>query len=335
MILEDGVRPDGRKSTDIREITCAVDLLPRTHGSAMFKRGATQVLTVTTLGAPALGQLIEDMEGEEEKHYIHHYNMPPYASGEAGRIGYPKRREIGHGALAERAIMPMLPSQAEFPYTIHVVSEVMSSNGSTSQASTCGSTMSLMAAGVPLKKPVAGIAMGLMTNGAKAVVLSDIQGMEDHVGDMDFKVAGTADGVTALQMDIKVVGLTLDIMKTALNQAKEGRLFILSKMLACIAEPRSALSPLAPKIVQLEIPQERIGELIGPGGKMIKNIIATTGAQVDVDEDEERKVGLVNISSTDAESIEKARSWISGMMRTVEPGEEFDGIVARIENNQF
>jgi len=331
MILEEGIRPDGRKTKEIRQITCAVDLLPRTHGSAMFKRGATQVLSVTTLGAPSLGQLIEDMEGEEEKHYIHHYNMPPYASGEAGRFGSPKRREIGHGALAERAIEPMLPSQAEFPYTIHVVSEVMSSNGSTSQASVCGSTMSLMAAGVPLKKPVAGIAMGLMTDGAKAVVLSDIQGMEDHVGDMDFKVAGTKDGVTALQMDIKVTGLTMDIMTTALNQAKEARMFILGKMLEAIAEPRKALSPLAPKIVQLEIPQDRIGELIGPGGKMIKNIIATTGAQVDVSEDEEKKVGIVNISSVDAESLEKARSWISGMMRTVEPGEEFDGIVARIE----
>ena len=332
MILEDKMRPDGRKTDEVREITCMVDLLPRTHGSAMFKRGATQVLTLTTLGAPSLGQLIEDMEGEEEKHYIHHYNMPPFASGEAGRIGSPKRREIGHGALAERALLPMIPSQAEFPYTIHVVSEVMSSNGSTSQASVCGSTMSLMAAGVPLKKPVAGIAMGLITDGKKFVVLSDIQGMEDHMGDMDFKVAGTADGITALQMDIKVKGITLEIMTDALAQAKVSRLFILKKMLACIPEPRKALSEFAPKIVQLQIPFERIGELIGPGGKMIKNIIAVTGAQVDVDENEDKTFGIVNISSQDAESIEKAQTWISGMMRVVEPGDEFNGTVTRIEN---
>ena len=331
--LEEKVRPDGRKLDEIRQITCAVDLFPRVHGSAMFKRGSTQALTLTTLGPPALGQLIEDMEGEEEKHYIHHYNMPPYASGEAGRIGFPKRREIGHGALAERALMPMIPTQTEFPYTIHVVSEIMSSNGSTSMASTCGSTMSLMAAGVPIKKPVAGIAMGLMTDGkGKVAVLSDIQGMEDHTGDMDFKVAGSADGITALQMDIKVKGISMEVMKTALAQAKVGRLFILGKMLEAIAEPRKALSKYAPKIIQLRIPFERIGELIGPGGKNIKNIIATTGAQVDVDEAEDQSYGIVNISSQDDASIEKARSWISGMMREVTPGEEFDGIEARIEN---
>ncbi len=329
--LEDKIRPDGRKLDEIRQITCAIDLLPRVHGSAMFKRGSTQALTVTTLGAPSLGQLIEDMEGEEEKHYIHHYSMPPYASGEAGRIGFPKRREIGHGALAERALVPMLPSQKEFPYTIHVVSEIMSSNGSTSMASTCGSTMSLMAAGVPLKKPVAGIAMGLMTDGKRTEILSDIQGMEDHTGDMDFKVAGTADGITALQMDIKVKGISLEIMTKALAQAKIGRMFILGKMLEVIPEPRKELSKFAPKIVQLEIPFERIGELIGPGGKMIKNIILVTGAQVDVDENEEKTKGIVNISSPDQESIDKAQKWISGMMRDVTPGEEFDGTVARIE----
>ncbi len=330
--LEEKIRPDGRKLDQIRQITCAVDLLPRTHGSAMFKRGSTQALTVTTLGAPSLAQLIEDMEGEEQKFYIHHYSMPPYASGEAGRIGSPKRREIGHGALAERAIMPMLPSQKEFPYTIHVVSEIMSSNGSTSMASTCGSTMSLMAAGVPLKKPVAGIAMGLMTDGkGNHVVLSDIQGMEDHTGDMDFKVAGTKDGITALQMDIKVKGIPMDVMTTALEQAKVGRMFILGKMLEVIPEPRTSLSKYAPKIIQLEIPFERIGELIGPGGKMIKNIILVTGAQVDVDENEEKTKGIVNISAVDDEAIEKARSWISGMMREVVAGEEFDGTVTRVE----
>lgn len=333
MILEESLRPDGRKLEEIRPITCEVDILPRVHGSAMFKRGATQALTVTTLGSPAMAQLIEDAEGEESRHYIHHYNMPPYASGETGRFGAPKRREIGHGALAERALLPMIPSQAEFPYTIHVVSEIMSSNGSTSQASVCGSTMSLMAAGVPIKRPVAGIAMGLMSDGKGTyAVLSDIQGLEDHVGDMDFKVAGTEVGITAMQMDIKIKGIPMDIMRKALNQAREGRLFILNKMLAAIPEPRTSLSKYAPKIVQLEIPQERIGELIGPGGKMIKNIIATTGAQVDVEEDEERKVGLVNIASDDAEKLEKARSWISGMMREVKPGEEFDGVVTRVEN---
>ncbi len=333
MILEESLRPDGRKLEEIRPITCEVDILPRVHGSAMFKRGATQALTVTTLGSPAMAQLIEDAEGEESRHYIHHYNMPPYASGETGRFGAPKRREIGHGALAERALLPMIPSQAEFPYTIHVVSEIMSSNGSTSQASVCGSTMSLMAAGVPIKRPVAGIAMGLMSDGKGTyAVLSDIQGLEDHVGDMDFKVAGTEVGITAMQMDIKIKGIPMDIMRKALNQARDGRLFILNKMLEAIPQSRPSLSKYAPKIVQLEIPQERIGELIGPGGKMIKNIIATTGAQVDVEEDEERKVGLVNIASDDAEKLEKARSWISGMMREVKPGEEFDGVVTRVEN---
>ena len=329
--LDTKIRPDGRKLDEVRELTCMVDLLPRPHGSAMFKRGATQVLTITTLGAPSMSQLIEDSEGEEEKHYIHHYTMPPYASGEAGRLGAPRRREIGHGALAERALMPMIPTQTEFPYTIHVVSEVMSSHGSTSMASVCGSTMSLMAAGVPLKKPVAGIAMGLMTEGEKFAVLSDIQEMEDHVGDMDFKVAGTADGITALQMDIKVKGISLEVMRIALAQAKQSRLFILNKMVECIAEPRKELSKYAPKIVQLEIPQSRIGELIGPGGKMIKSIIAETGAQVDVEEDEVRKVGLVNISSSDAEAIEKAHTRIFNMMRETVVGEEFDGTVTRVE----
>lgn len=333
MILEDDIRPDDRKLTEIREITCEVDLLPRVHGSAMFKRGATQALTITTLGAPSMGQLIEDAEGEEERHYIHHYNMPPYASGETGRFGAPKRREVGHGALAERALLPMIPSQKDFPYTIQVVSEIMSSNGSTSQASVCGSTMSLMAAGVPIKRPVAGIAMGLMSDGkGKYAILSDIQGLEDHVGDMDFKVAGTSEGVTAMQMDIKIKGIPMDVMHKALMQARDARLFILDKMLAAIPEPRKELSKYAPKIVQLEIPQERIGELIGPGGRVIKNIIATTGAQVDVTEDEERKVGLVNISSNDMDAITKAQDWISGMMRDVAPGEEFDGIITRVES---
>lgn len=331
-ILEDRIRPDGRKLDEIRTITCAVDLLPRVHGSAMFQRGATQALTITTLGSPSMAQTIEDAEGTEDRHYIHHYSMPPYASGETGRFGAPKRREIGHGALAERALLPMIPSQKEFPYTIHVVSEIMSSNGSTSQASICGSTMSLMAAGVPIKRPVAGIAMGLMSDGkGNYAVLSDIQGLEDHVGDMDFKVAGSKEGITAMQMDIKIKGIPMDVMRQALNQAREARLFILDKMLAAISQPRATLSKYAPKVIQIEIPQDRIGELIGPGGKVIKNIIAVTGAQVDVEEDEERKIGVVNISSDDLAKMKLAHDWISGMMRTVEPGEEFDGMVTRVE----
>jgi len=331
MIIDEKSRPDGRKTDEIRPIWCEVDIFPRTHGSAMFKRGATQAVTVTTLGEPRLGQLVEDINGETTHHYMHHYNMPPYASGEAGRFGYPKRREIGHGALAQRALQPMLPSQEEFPYTIHVVSEIMSSNGSTSQASVCGSTMSLMAAGVPLKRPVAGIAMGLMSDGKNFVVLSDIQGLEDHIGDMDFKVAGSSEGITAIQMDIKLKGLPKEILTQALEQARTGRLHIMEEMLKYIDKPRTQLSVYAPKIEQITIPADRIGELIGPGGKMIKGLIERTGAQIDVDEDEERGVGLVNVSSPDQEKIDAAITAINNMMRTVEVGEEFDGTVTRVE----
>ena len=334
MILDEGVRPDGRKSEEIRPIWTEVDLLPRAHGSAMFKRGATQAMTVTTLGSPSLGQTIEDIHGEEVRHYIHHYNMPPYASGEAGRFGYPKRREVGHGALAERALLPMIPSQEEFPYTIRVVSEIMSSNGSTSQASVCGSTMSLMAAGVPIKSPVAGIAMGLMSNEdlSKYVVLSDIQGLEDHIGDMDFKVAGTKKGITAIQMDIKLKGITIDILRQALKQAHKGRLHIMNEMLKTISEPREQLSSFAPKIDQVTIPVDRIGEVIGPGGKIIKEIIAQSGAEVDIDEDEERNVGVANIASSDQEAINKARTMIENILKTVEVDEEYEGEVTRIES---
>lgn len=331
MVIVDNVRPDGRKTDEIRQIWCEVDLFPRTHGSAMFKRGATQAVTITTLGSPSLGQVIESIEGEETRHYMHHYNMPPYASGEAGRFGFPKRREIGHGALAERALLPVIPDQETFPYAIHVVSEILSSNGSTSQASVCGSTMSLMAAGVPIKRPVAGIAMGLMSDGKEYVVLSDIQGLEDHVGDMDFKVAGTAEGITALQMDIKLKGIPREVMEQALSQAKVGRMHILGKMLECIAEPRTALSSHAPKIKQLTIPTDKIGELIGPGGKMIKSIIEQSGAEVDVDEDEERKVGVVNISSPDQAAIDRAVELVSAVTHVATVGEEFDGTVTRIE----
>lgn len=331
MVIEDGIRPDGRKSDEVRPIWCEVDVFPRTHGSAMFKRGATQAVSVVTLGSPSLGQYVEDLDGEAVHHYMHHYNMPPFASGEAGRVGSPKRREIGHGALAERALLPMIPSQEEFPYTIRVVSEILSSNGSTSQASVCGSTMSLMAAGVPLKKPVAGIAMGLMSEGDKYVVLSDIQGLEDHDGDMDFKVAGTKDGITALQMDIKLTGLNSKILTEALEQARIGRLHIMDKMLACIPEPRKQLSVYAPKIQQITIPVSKIGELIGPGGKMIKSIIEKSGADIDVDEDEELKVGIVNISSPDQEKIDIAVQLITGITREIVVGDEFDGPVVRIE----
>lgn len=331
MIISEKVRPDGRKTDEIRPIWCEVDVFPRTHGSAMFKRGATQAVTITTLGSPSLAQAIEGLDGEEVRHYIHHYNMPPYASGEAGRFGAPKRREIGHGALAERALLPMLPSQKEFPYAIHVVSEIMSSNGSTSQASVCGSTMSLMAAGVPIKRPVAGIAMGLMSDGKEYVVLSDIQGMEDHVGDMDFKVAGTELGITAIQMDIKLKGVPRKVLEQALEQAKVGRLHILGKMLECISSPRTTISQYAPKIEQLTIPSDRIGELIGPGGKMIKSIIEATGADIEIEEDEENDVGLVNISSPDQSKIDAATRIIGNMMKVVEVGEEFDGEVTRVE----
>ena len=334
MILEDGVRPDGRKPDEIRSIWCEVDVFPRTHGSAMFKRGATQAVTVTTLGSPALGQYVEDMDGEAIYHYMHHYNMPPYASGEAGRMGSPKRREIGHGNLAQRALEPMIPSQEEFPYTIRVVSEIVSSNGSTSQASVCGSTLSLMSAGVPLKKPVAGIAMGLMSTPDMShyEMLSDIQGLEDHVGDMDFKVAGTKDGITAIQMDIKLTGINVEILREALSRAKTGRMHIMDRMMAVISEPRTKLSQFAPKVEQVTVPADRIGELIGPGGKVIKEIIKVSGAQVDIEEDEERKVGVVNVSSDDAEAIANAKKMIENIIRVVEIGDEFDGTVSRIEN---
>jgi polyribonucleotide nucleotidyltransferase len=279
-----------------------------------------------------LGQYIEDMGGEEVRRYMHFYNMPPYASGEAGRIGPPKRREVGHGALAERALLPVIPKQEDFPYTIQVVSEILSSNGSTSQASVCGSTLSLMAAGVPIKKPIAGIAMGLITDGKGGyTVLSDIKDVEDHCGDMDFKVAGSEEGITALQMDIKVKGIAVEVLTKALEQAKEGRTHILGKMLAAISEPRKELSVYAPKIKQLTIPASKIGELIGPGGKVIKGIIEATGAQVDVDEDEKLQIGMVNISSPDQEKIDAAVAMINGIMYEPTIGDEFDGEVVRIE----
>ena len=331
-ILKKLVRPDGRKPDEIRKISIDVGVLPRTHGSAMFKRGATQALTITTLAAPSLEQWFETMEGEGTKRFMHHYYMPPFSVGEVGRLGWPSRREIGHGALAERALEPMIPSVDEFPYTIRVVSEILSSNGSTSMASVCGSTLSLMDSGVPLKKPVAGIAMGLVVKqdkekeGSEYAILSDIQGLEDHVGDMDFKVAGTQDGITAIQMDVKIKGVTKDVLEEALEQARQGRIYILEKMLTTLPAPRAQLSKFAPKVEVIKIAKEQIGEVIGPGGKIIRQIIAETGAEVDVDDE-----GRVTISGTDQEGIRKAAEWIKGITHKVQVGEEYEGTVKRIE----
>lgn len=322
-----GKRPDGRKFDQIRQITCEVGVLPRTHGSAIFKRGQTQVLNVATLGAPSLGQLIETAEGEETKRYMHHYSMPPFASGEVGRIGSPSRREIGHGALAERALEPVIPSEDKFPYAIRLVSEVMSSNGSTSMASTCGSTLSLMDAGVPITSPVSGIAMGLVIEDDKNfAVLSDIIGLEDFMGDMDFKVTGTEKGVTAIQLDVKTLNLSIEILEQALKQAKEGRASILETMLKTLKTPREKVSTFAPKIQVVKVPVEKIGEVIGPGGKTIKRIIAETGAQVEVKDD-----GSVNISGIDSEAVKKAVSQVEALVKEVEAGEIYEGEVKRIQ----
>jgi len=321
-ILKKGIRPDGRKAQEIRPIEIEVGILPRTHGSAIFKRGNTQVLTVTTLGSPSLEQLIENVEGEETKRYIHHYYMPPYSVGEVGKIGWPSRREVGHGALAERALEPVIPSEEKFPYTIRVVSEVMSSNGSTSMASVCGSTLSLMDAGVPIKAPVSGIAMGKVDE----VILSDIAGLEDFNGDMDFKVAGTSKGITAVQLDVKSLDLNLDLIKKTLIQAKEGRLFILEKMVAVLPTSRVQISKFAPKIEVLHIPVEKIGEVIGPGGRTIRKIINETGATIDIDDD-----GAITISSPDKAVVQKAVSWIKGITQEAKVGDIFLGRVKRIQ----
>jgi len=323
--LINGKRPDGRGADEIREISSHVSILPRTHGSAIFQRGQTQVLTVATLGSPKLEQLIESAEGEETKRYIHHYSMPPYSVGETGRVGTPSRREIGHGALAERALLPVIPKQEEFPYTIRIVSEVLSSNGSTSMASTCGSTLALMDAGVPIKNPVAGIAIGLVTDEDKYVLLTDILGLEDFSGDMDFKVAGTTEGITAIQLDVKIDGLTIKQIEEVFERAKKARLFILDKMLSVISKSREQVSQYAPKIELVKIPVEKIGEVIGPGGRVIKNIIATTGTMVDVEDD-----GSVAISGTSDEAVKKAAEWIKNLIREVTVGEVFEGEVKRI-----
>lgn len=329
LIIEDKVRPDGRQIDEIRPLNSQVDLLPRVHGSALFTRGETQVLSTTTLGALNDNQIIDDLTVVDSKRFMHHYNFPPYCVGETGRMGNPGRREIGHGALGERALAQVLPSVDEFPYTIRTVADVMESNGSSSQASICAGTMSLMAAGVPIKAPVAGIAMGLIMddNSGKYTVLTDIQGMEDHFGDMDFKVAGTKNGITALQMDIKVTGITKNIFEEALAQAHKACLEILDNMLACIPCPREQLSPYAPKIAMMNIDPDKIKDVIGPGGKMINEIIAQCdNVKIDIDDD-----GKVVIYHNDYDTIEKAKQMISDIVRVAKVGDVYAAKVVRLE----
>lgn len=319
------MRADGRKLDEVRPITIQVGLLSRTHGSAVFQRGDTQVLSVATLGSTSLEQLIESMHGEESRRYFHHYNFPPYSTGETGRVGTPKRREIGHGALAERALMAVIPDESVFPYTIRVVSEVLSSNGSTSMASVCGSTLSLMDAGVPIKEPVSGIAMGLIKEGDEYLILTDIMGMEDFYGDMDFKVAGTKNGINALQMDIKISGLNREILEKAITQAEIGRLHILSLMLNEIGEPRHALSQYAPKIQSIKINPKKIGDVIGTGGKVIRSIQEQTGTEIDIQDD-----GTVHVAGVDAQGVDRAIEQITLLTKEVEVGEIYTGRVTRI-----
>ena len=330
MILDDGIRPDNRKRTEIRPIWCDTHVLPRTHGSGLFKRGQTQVLSVATVGPLSEAQTIDGINEQTEKRYMHHYNFPPYSVGEAGRMKSPGRREIGHGALAERALLPVLPSEEDFPYAIRVVSEVLSSNGSTSQASVCGSCLALMDAGVPIKAPVAGIAMGLIERveedgSSKMAILSDIQGMEDFLGDMDFKVAGTAKGVTAIQMDIKVHGLSKEVLQNALKQAYEGRMHIMKEMLDELPAPREEMSPYAPRIISMHIDPDHIRTVIGPGGKTINRIIAETGVKIDIDD-----TGLVYIAAPDMKSAEAGVREIELLTKEPEPGEIYEGKVTRI-----
>jgi len=325
LILEKKQRIDGRRLSEIRPISCEVGILPRTHGSALFTRGETQVLAVVTFGTSEDEQKINSLTGETYKSFMLHYNFPPFCTGEVAPLRSPSRREIGHGALAERAILPVLPSNEQFPYTIRIVSEVLESNGSSSMATVCGSTLSLMDAGVPIKAPVAGIAMGLILEGGETAVLSDILGDEDHFGDMDFKVAGTAEGVTAIQMDIKIRGLSKEIMKQVLDQAKEGRLYILNKMRETISEPRKDLSRHAPRIVSLQVKQEKIRDVIGPGGKNIRAIVDQTGVKVDVEDS-----GTVKLASPNYEAIEKAIYMIKRLTQEVEVGGLYTGKVLRI-----
>jgi polyribonucleotide nucleotidyltransferase len=326
-IVNDSVRVDGRKLDEVRPISSRVNVLPRrVHGSALFNRGLTQVLSLVTLGTPGDAQdLADDLHPQEEKRYLHHYNFPPFSVGETRPLRAPGRREIGHGALAERAILPVLPPKENFPYVIRVVSEVLSSNGSTSMGSVCGSTLSLMDAGVPISKPVSGAAMGLIKEGDEVRILTDIQGIEDFLGDMDFKVAGTDKGVTALQMDMKITGLSLETVAQAIHQAKPARMHILEKMLESIEKPRIELSPFAPRLLTLKIDPEYIGLVIGPGGKTIKGITEETGCKIDIEDD-----GTVTISAIDGEKAKRAKGIIQGMTRQVKAGEVFVGRVTRI-----
>ncbi|WP_296883001.1 polyribonucleotide nucleotidyltransferase [Thomasclavelia sp.] len=329
LITEDKVRPDGRKLNEIRPLDSQIDLLPRVHGSALFTRGETQVLSVTTLGAIGEHQKIDGLGLEDQKRFMHHYNFPPYSVGETGRMGAPGRREIGHGALGERALAQVIPSEDEFPYTIRVVSEVLESNGSSSQASICASSMSLMAAGVPIKAPVAGVAMGLVKKGDDYTILTDIQGMEDHLGDMDFKVAGTDKGICALQMDIKIDGITKEILQEALAQAKEARKEIMANMMATISEPRDELSPYAPKVKMIKIDPDQIKSVIGQGGKTINEIIdQSDGVKIDIEQD-----GTVVIYHHNQEAIDKAVSLIEKIVKKAQVGEVYDGKAVRVEDN--
>ncbi|MDK2823068.1 MAG: polyribonucleotide nucleotidyltransferase [Clostridia bacterium] len=327
LITVDKLRPDGRALDEVRPITCEVGVLPRTHGSGLFTRGQTQILSAVTLGAIGEEQIIDGLGLEESKRYMHHYNFPPYSVGEARPMRGPGRREIGHGALAERALEPMIPSEEEFPYTIRIVSEALESNGSTSMGSVCGSTLALMDAGVPIKRPVSGVAMGLVKHGEDFSILTDIQGMEDALGDMDFKVAGTEKGVTAIQMDIKIAGISREILKEALEQARRGRLHIMGKMLEVITEPRSELSPYAPRIITTTVDPDKIRDIIGPGGKTIKKIIEETGVKIDIEDD-----GKVFIASVDVKAAEKALKLIENLTKELEVGQIYLGKVARITN---
>lgn len=325
-VLEKDMRPDGRSLTQVRPINCKVGILPRTHGTGLFTRGETQALTVTTLGSPGAEQIIDTMETDEKKRYIHHYNFPPYSVGEVRPMRGPGRREIGHGALAEKALIPVLPSKDDFPYTILLVSEVLSSNGSSSMASTCGSTLSLMDAGVPITAPVSGIAMGIIVGDEKNFkVLTDIQGLEDHYGDMDFKAAGTTQGITAIQMDVKVDGVTLEMLEAVLMQSKINRAEILDIMISALPEPRTNLSPYAPRVITLHINPDKIRDVIGPGGKIINQIIDETGVSIDIEDD-----GSVFITSVDETSAQKAVDWVRNLTREVRAGELFNGRITRI-----
>lgn len=327
-ILEDGTRPDGRKLTEVRPLSSQVGLLPRVHGSSLFTRGVTQALNIVTLAPLSFAQLVDTMEVTDGKRrYMHHYNAPAYTVGECGRMGAPGRREVGHGYLAERALVPVLPTEEEFPYAIRSVTEIMSQNGSTSMAATCSSCLALMDAGVPLKRPVSGVAMGLMMDGETPYVLTDLMDAEDFAGDMDFKVTGTTEGVTALQMDMKVHGLSVDILETAIKQSHEGRMFILEHMLSVIPEPRATISQYAPQVEKVQVKKDKIGSIIGKGGETINKITTETGAQVDIDEE-----GLVTISGADPEGIKRAVEWVKSLVEEPEVGKIYEGTVAAIKD---